>query len=243
MDRLHDRCCSLSADSQRSPTRNAGSERVHSRENQTENHSFECLGYGASCKGPISHAPGIAPRARHDETGQPILRPTAAWRREPQGVCLRTAPYPAGRSTAEPWARSSIQLRKTSKKTVKPPVHWTPSSTPAQVRKRKRLGVQLGRPQPSAAAEGTVPCVGSVTRARREFWRPKNRRLSFPLFRETTKEDAISYRDWRSEIEDALEHGHDDAKVKEAMFASSEGMARDNATMIDEKGFCMLPVF
>ena len=33
------------------------------------------------------------------------------------------------------------------------------------------------------------------TRARREFRRPKNRRLSFPLFRETTKEDAISYWD------------------------------------------------
>ena len=63
------------------------------------------------------------------------------------------------------------------------------------------------------------------TRARREFRRPKNRCLSFPLFRETTKEDAISYRDWHSEIEDALEHGHDAAKVKEAMFASLEGMA------------------
>ena len=58
------------------------------------------------------------------------------------------------------------------------------------------------------------------TRARREFRRPENRCLSFPLFRETTKEDAISYWDWRSEIEDALEHGHDAAKVKEAMFAS-----------------------
>ena len=31
--------------------------------------------------------------------------------------------------------------------------------------------------------------------ARWEFCRPKNRQLSFPLFRETTKEDAISYRD------------------------------------------------
>ena len=57
------------------------------------------------------------------------------------------------------------------------------------------------------------------TRVRREFRRPKNRHLSFPLFRETTKEDAISYRDWRSEIEDALEHGHNAAKVKEVMFA------------------------
>ena len=74
------------------------------------------------------------------------------------------------------------------------------------------------------------------TRARREFRRPKNRCLSFPLFRETTKEDAISYRDWHSEIEDALEHGHNATKVKEAMFASLEGMARDNAKMIDENG-------
>ena len=74
------------------------------------------------------------------------------------------------------------------------------------------------------------------TRARREFRRPKNRRLSFPLFRKTTKEDAISYRDWRSGIEDTLEHGHDAAKVKEAMFTSLEGMARDNAKMIDENG-------
>ena len=38
------------------------------------------------------------------------------------------------------------------------------------------------------------------TRVQREFRRPKNRSLSFPLFRETTKEDAISYQDWRSEI-------------------------------------------
>ena len=74
------------------------------------------------------------------------------------------------------------------------------------------------------------------TQVRREFQRPKNRCLSFPLFWETTKEDAISYRDWHSEIEDALEHGHNAAKVKEAMFASLEGMARDNAKMIDENG-------
>ena len=40
-----------------------------------------------------------------------------------------------------------------------------------------------------------------------EFRRPKNQKLSFPLFRETTKEDAISYRNWHSEIEDALEQG------------------------------------
>ena len=74
------------------------------------------------------------------------------------------------------------------------------------------------------------------TRAWRELRRPKNRHLSFPLFWETTKEDAISYWDSCSEIEDALEHGHDAAKVKEGMFASLEGVAWDNAKMIDENG-------
>ena len=73
-------------------------------------------------------------------------------------------------------------------------------------------------------------------RARWEFRKPKSRQLSFPLFRETTKEDAISYRDWCSEIEDTLEHCHNPAKVKEVMFASLQGMAKDNAKMIDENG-------
>ena len=56
------------------------------------------------------------------------------------------------------------------------------------------------------------------------------------MFRETTKADAISYQNRRSEIEDALEQGHDPAKVKEAMLASLEGMAKDNGKMIDENG-------
>ena len=56
------------------------------------------------------------------------------------------------------------------------------------------------------------------------------------MFRESTKEDAISYRDWCSKIKDAVEQGHNPAKVKEVMFASLEGMAKDNAKMIDENG-------
>ena len=74
------------------------------------------------------------------------------------------------------------------------------------------------------------------TQACREFQGPKKRCLSFPFFWETTKEDAISYLDWRSKIEDALEQGNNATKVKEAMFASLEGMARDNAKMINENG-------
>ena len=56
------------------------------------------------------------------------------------------------------------------------------------------------------------------------------------MFRETTKEDTISYWDWRSKIEDTLEQGHNPAKVKEAMFASLEGMAKDNTKVIDGNG-------
>ena len=49
-----------------------------------------------------------------------------------------------------------------------------------------------------------------------------------------TKEDAICYRDWCSKVEEALERGHDAVKVKEAIFASLKGMARDNTKIIDE---------
>ena len=98
-------------------------------------------------------------------------------------------------------------------------------------------GAQLTHPQLIGAAKGIMPWGGSVTEHDGNFAGTlKNRRLSFPLFRETTKEDAISYRDWHSKIEDALEQGHDPTKVKEAMFASLEGMAKDNAKMIDENG-------
>ena len=59
-----------------------------------------------------------------------------------------------------------------------------------------------------------------------EFRRPKSRRLSFPLFQETTKEDTISYRDWCSEIEDALEQDHNPAKVKEVSVLGGDGQGQ-----------------
>ena len=54
-----------------------------------------------------------------------------------------------------------------------------------------------GHPAWAPSAEGhhrrNCAMQRECTWARREFRRPKNRHLSFPLFRETTKEDAISY--------------------------------------------------
>ena len=98
------------------------------------------------------------------------------------------------------------------------------------------LGAQLACPQLIGAQRRNCTLRREHNQAQWEFRRLKNRWLSFPLFRETTKEEAISYRDWCSKIEDALEQGHDPAKVKEVMFASLEGMAKDNAKMIDENG-------
>ena len=110
-----------------------------------------------------------------------------------------------------------------------------------------KLNTSMGK---ETDTSGHPACTSSANRHRRrnhtlrrecnracqEFRRPKSRRLSFHLFQETTKEDAISYRDWCSKMEDAQEQGHSPAKVKEAMFTSLEGMARDNTKMIDENG-------
>ena len=52
------------------------------------------------------------------------------------------------------------------------------------------------------------------TQARHEFHHLKGRSLTFPLFFESTKEDAISYRDWHSKAEEALEKSYDPVKVK-----------------------------
>ena len=59
-------------------------------------------------------------------------------------------------------------------------------------------------------------------------------RFTSPSFVETDREDAISYRDWHSEIEDALKKGYDPTNFKSAMFATLEGMVKDNTKMIDE---------
>ena len=79
-----------------------------------------------------------------------------------------------------PGANSSIQLGKTSKKMAKPPVHWTPSLTPAQARKRMRLGVWLGCPQLSGATEGITPCVGSALMREGNFGGPRIDASVFP---------------------------------------------------------------
>ena len=61
----------------------------------------------------------------------------------------------------------------------------------------------------------------------------QGRKLAFSLFRETDRDDSISYCNWRAENEAALSKGYEPECIKTAMFESVEGMAKDHAANID----------
>ena len=57
-----------------------------------------------------------------------------------------------------------------------------------------------------------------------------------PLFRESTKEGALMYTDWRLEVEEYITEGYSRSKIKDVMFTSLEGKAKRNYQACDEKG-------
>ena len=64
----------------------------------------------------------------------------------------------------------------------------------------------------------------------------KNGRVVLPLFQESTKEGALTYTDWRLEVEEYITKKYPRPKIKEAMFTSLEGKAKRNYQACDEKG-------
>ena len=64
----------------------------------------------------------------------------------------------------------------------------------------------------------------------------QGRKLVFSLFRESDRDDSISYHDWQTEVEAALAEGYKPKGVKIAMFEAMEGMAKDHAANIDQYG-------
>ena len=64
----------------------------------------------------------------------------------------------------------------------------------------------------------------------------KNGWVVLPLFRESTKEGALTYTDWRPEVEEYITKKYPRPKIKEAMFTSLEGKAKRNYQACDEKG-------
>ena len=57
-----------------------------------------------------------------------------------------------------------------------------------------------------------------------------------PLFWESIKEGALTYTDWRLEVEEYIAKKYPGPKIKEAMFTSLEGKAKRNYQACDEKG-------
>ena len=57
-----------------------------------------------------------------------------------------------------------------------------------------------------------------------------------PLLQESTKEGALTYADWRLEVEEYIMKGYARPKIKEEIFTSLEGKAKRNYQACDEKG-------
>ena len=56
------------------------------------------------------------------------------------------------------------------------------------------------------------------------------------LARDSKKEGALEYTDWRGEVEEYIKKGYDSNKIKDAMFSSLEGKAHRNFQHCDKRG-------
>ena len=71
------------------------------------------------------------------------------------------------------------------------------------------------------------------TNAKREEDRCKGK-VVLPLFWDSLKEGALTYTDWHREVEEYLQKGYDDNRVKDAMLSSVEGQAYVNFCSCNE---------
>ena len=56
------------------------------------------------------------------------------------------------------------------------------------------------------------------------------------MFRDSQKEGALEYADWRVEVEEYIKKGYEDSKIKDVMLFSLEGKARRNFWNCDKHG-------
>ena len=64
----------------------------------------------------------------------------------------------------------------------------------------------------------------------------KKSKVVLSMFRDSQKEGALEYADWRAEVEEYIKKGYEDNKIKDAMLFSLEGKARRNFRHCDEHG-------
>ena len=71
------------------------------------------------------------------------------------------------------------------------------------------------------------------TNARKEDERHKGK-VVLSLFQDSPKEGALTYTDWRREVEEYIRKGYDDNRIKDAMLSSVEGQVYVNFRSCDE---------
>ena len=71
------------------------------------------------------------------------------------------------------------------------------------------------------------------TNARKEGERRKGK-VVLSLFRDSPKEGALTYTDWCHEVEEYIQKGYDDNRIKDAMLSSVEGQAYVNFRSCDK---------
>ena len=71
------------------------------------------------------------------------------------------------------------------------------------------------------------------TNARKEDERRKGK-VVLSLFRDSPKEDVLTYTDWCREVEEYIRKGYDDNRIKDAMLSSVKGQAYINFRSCDE---------
>ena len=64
----------------------------------------------------------------------------------------------------------------------------------------------------------------------------KKGKVVLSMFRDSKKEGALEYADWRGEVEEYIKKGYDNNKIKDAMFSSLEGKAHRNFQHCDKHG-------
>ena len=64
----------------------------------------------------------------------------------------------------------------------------------------------------------------------------KKSKVVLSMFRDSQKEGALEYADWRAEVEEYIKKGYKDSKIKDAMLFSLEGKAHRNFRHCEQHG-------
>ena len=68
----------------------------------------------------------------------------------------------------------------------------------------------------------------------------KKSKVVLSMFRDSKKEGALEYADWRAEVEEYTKKGYEDNKIKDAMLLSLEGKACQNSGIVMSMVTCRL---